>query len=188
MSSLPTFCAMAVSTAFDAQNASSSVSLDWVLNSGIRTHNSQVSGVLVLPSNVGAISMALKNIPVVGSLASDLLLGLDWFNFVMSNAHEFVVYLDNGVSLDLRQPTLMTNNILQSSADTPTAASMSSPSSSSVPFLGPGAVLGARGARTPGVQSSETRRITHDDIIPDEPSPASIHDDPFVLLNLNEKN
>ncbi|KAF7339038.1 hypothetical protein MVEN_01980000 [Mycena venus] len=85
MSSLSpaTFCDVPVSTGFDGHASTSRVSLDWVLNSGLRTHNSQASGLLTLPCDVGVISMFLNNVPVTASLASDLVLGLDWFNFVL---------------------------------------------------------------------------------------------------------
>ncbi|KAJ6616527.1 hypothetical protein B0H10DRAFT_2219354 [Mycena sp. CBHHK59/15] len=113
MSSPATFCDLPISTGFDGHAATSCVSLDWVIKSGLRTHNSQASGLLTLPCDVGAISMFLNNLPVTASLPSDLLLGLDWFNFVQFSAPELVVHLDSG-SLDLRGPSLLTVGITES--------------------------------------------------------------------------
>ncbi|KAJ7451909.1 hypothetical protein FB451DRAFT_1374177 [Mycena latifolia] len=150
MSSVATFCDVPISTAFDSHAATSCVSLAWVINSGLRTRNSQASGVLTLPCNTGVISMVLNNIPVAASPASDLLLGLDWLDFATSLAPELVVYLDSGVSLDLRRTTLSTSAIV-SGASPLTAtltvvpvsrgsASVDSSSSPSTTLGGPGAV------------------------------------------------
>lgn len=116
---------MPISAGFDAHAATSSVSLDWVINSGLRTHNSQVSGVLTLPCDVGVISMALNNLPVTASLPSDLLLGLDWFNYAQFSAPR-VVHLDSG-SLDLRRPSLLTVGITESGPPSSTRASQPLP-------------------------------------------------------------
>ncbi|KAJ7882767.1 hypothetical protein B0H14DRAFT_2702814 [Mycena olivaceomarginata] len=179
-----------------------SVSLDWVINSGLCTHNSQVSGVLTLPCDVGVISMALNNLPVTASLPSDLLLGLDWFNYAQFSAPR-VVHLDSG-SLDLR-PSLLTVGITESGppSSTPMLAvapvsrgstSVDSPSSSPPATLGgPGVVstpslmpppqgvnvvaastIAVRAARTRGVQTSRLR------------AGQSTHDDDDVMMLLNE--
>ncbi|KAJ7490647.1 hypothetical protein FB451DRAFT_1361446 [Mycena latifolia] len=150
MSSVATFCDVPISTAFDGHAATSCVSLAWVINSGLRTRNSQASGVLTLPCNTGVISMVLNNIPVAASPASDLLLGLDWLDFATSLAPELAVYLDSGVSLDLRRTTLSTSAIVSGvSPSTATltvvpvsrgSASVDSSSSPSTTLGGPGAV------------------------------------------------
>lgn len=101
MSSPATFCNVPVSTRFDGQTPSSSVSLDWVINSGLRTRASQLSGLLTLPCHAGVISMCLNNVPVTASLTSDLVLGLDWLRFVKNSAPELVVHLSCGGPLDL---------------------------------------------------------------------------------------
>ncbi|KAJ7934134.1 hypothetical protein B0H13DRAFT_2306153 [Mycena leptocephala] len=93
MSSPATFCGVPVSTGFDSRAPSSSVSLDWVMNSGLRTHASQVSGLLTLPCNAGVVSMSLCNIPVAASLTADLIPDLDWSNFVRNSAPDLVVHL-----------------------------------------------------------------------------------------------
>lgn len=116
---------MPISAGFDTHAATSSVSLDWVINSGLRMHNSQVSGVLTLPCNVGVISMALNNLPVTASPPSDLLLGLDWFNYAQFSAPR-VVHLDSG-SLDLRRPLLLTVGITESGPPSSTRASQPLP-------------------------------------------------------------
>ncbi|KAJ6553027.1 hypothetical protein B0H19DRAFT_1122096 [Mycena capillaripes] len=115
MSSLTTFWNLPISAGFEDHATTSRVSLDWVINSGLPTHSSQVSGVLTLSSNIGVISMLLNNIPVASSLTSDLLLGLAWFNFATSLAPELVVYQVSGVSLDLRRPPPSTSGTIESS-------------------------------------------------------------------------
>jgi hypothetical protein len=101
MSSLATFCDVPVSAIFDNHAAHSCVSLDWVINSGLRTHNLQASGRLCLPSDIGVISLDM-NVSIAASLASDLVLGLDWFQFVQHTALEGIVQLSSG-PLDIRR-------------------------------------------------------------------------------------
>ncbi|KAJ7710545.1 hypothetical protein B0H17DRAFT_1123681 [Mycena rosella] len=103
MSSPATFCNVPVSTRFDGQAPSSSVSLDWVIDSGLRTRASQLSGLLTCPCHAGVISMCLNNVPVTASLTLDLVLGLDWLHFVQNSAPELVVHLSCGGPLDLRK-------------------------------------------------------------------------------------
>ncbi|KAJ7656061.1 hypothetical protein DFH06DRAFT_1200053 [Mycena polygramma] len=79
----------------------SGVSLDWVINSGIPTLGSCLSGLLKLPCNTGVISIFLPNVPVAASLTCDLVLGLDWVQLVCKSAQDVVVHLNSG-SLDLR--------------------------------------------------------------------------------------
>lgn len=113
MSYLATFCDVPVATTFNGNATSSSVSLDWIINSGLRTRSSQVSGLLMLPCDVGVISMRLNNIPVTASLASDLVLGLDWFKCVQDSAPELTMHLSHGGPLDLRHlqlPTIRTDS------------------------------------------------------------------------------
>jgi hypothetical protein len=57
---------------------------------------------------MGVMSMFFNSIPVAASLPSDLVLGLDWFNFVRSSAPELVMHLGSGVALDLRHPPVLT--------------------------------------------------------------------------------
>ncbi|KAF7364201.1 hypothetical protein MSAN_01079400 [Mycena sanguinolenta] len=116
MSSPATFCNVPVSTEFDGCAACSYASLEWVINSGLRTRDSQVSGSLALPCNVGVISMYLNNVPVAASLASDLVLGLDWFDFVRNSVSgdAVVVHLTGG-PLQLRQPKIDSGPIPSSS-------------------------------------------------------------------------
>jgi hypothetical protein len=105
MSSLATFCNVPVSAVFDSNASSSTVCLEWVINSGLRTRNSQASGLLSLPANAGFVSMYLNNLPVAASLPSDLVLGLDWFEFVCHCASETIVHLSSG-PLELRRRPL----------------------------------------------------------------------------------
>ncbi|KAJ7191027.1 hypothetical protein B0H12DRAFT_1148001 [Mycena haematopus] len=102
MASRATFCDVPVSTVFDCNAPISSVSLDWVINSGLRTSNSRASGVLTLPCTSGLISTHVNNLPVASSLPSDVVLGLDWFRFVSEHTSESAVRLSSGL-LELRQ-------------------------------------------------------------------------------------
>ncbi|KAJ6587372.1 hypothetical protein B0H10DRAFT_1961436 [Mycena sp. CBHHK59/15] len=101
MPSFATSCDTPVSTGFDGRAARSCVSLDWVINSGLPTRGSQLSGPVTLPCNTGVISLLLLDVPVTVSLPSDLVLGLDWLHLVRDSAHQVVVHLSCG-SLDLR--------------------------------------------------------------------------------------
>ncbi|KAF7354502.1 hypothetical protein MVEN_01139500 [Mycena venus] len=102
MSTTATFSNVAVSTAFNGDAATSCISLAWILNAGLRTSNSRVSGLVNLPCEDGVISMTM-DIPVVASLSHDLVLGMDWFQFVRAAAPQIIVHLSSG-SLDVRQP------------------------------------------------------------------------------------
>ncbi|KAJ7925510.1 hypothetical protein B0H13DRAFT_1975078 [Mycena leptocephala] len=88
MLSPATFCDAVVSTQFDSHATSSHVSLDWVINSGVPTRGSQLSGRLTLPCNTGGISILLSDVTVVASLPCDL---------------QVVVHLSSG-PLDFRTP------------------------------------------------------------------------------------
>ncbi|KAJ6599494.1 hypothetical protein B0H10DRAFT_2231312 [Mycena sp. CBHHK59/15] len=112
MPSFATFCDTPVFTRFDGHAASSCVSLDWVINSGIPTRGSQLSGPLTLPCNAGVISILLRDVPVTASLPCDLVLGLDWVQLVHKSAQQVVVHLSSG-ALDLR--TLGSSSIVSPS-------------------------------------------------------------------------
>ncbi|KAJ7921014.1 hypothetical protein B0H13DRAFT_2656207 [Mycena leptocephala] len=66
-----TFGDVPVSAIFDGNAATSSLSLEWVMGSGLRTRNSRASGLLSLPCNTGFIFMCLNDIPVAASSPSD---------------------------------------------------------------------------------------------------------------------
>ena len=55
--------------------------------------------------------MSMNCVPVTAALASDLVLGLDWFHFVHASAPETVVHLSDGRLLDLRQPLGLTTSV-----------------------------------------------------------------------------
>ncbi|KAJ7864136.1 hypothetical protein B0H14DRAFT_2736852 [Mycena olivaceomarginata] len=93
MSSPATFCDTVISH----------VSLDWVINSGVPTRGSQLSGRLMLPCNTGGISILLSDVTVVASLPCDLVLGLDWVPLIRKSAQRVVVHLSSG-PLDFRTP------------------------------------------------------------------------------------
>ncbi|KAJ6592628.1 hypothetical protein B0H19DRAFT_1224522 [Mycena capillaripes] len=103
MPSIATFCNFPVSAAFNDKATSSSVFLDWIMNSSDPTQNSRASSLLSLPCNAGALSMFLA-----ASLPSDLVLGLDWFQFVCNSTNPtsaVVVHLISG-PLELRHNSL----------------------------------------------------------------------------------
>lgn len=116
MSSPATFCDVALSAVFDSNSASSSVSLDWIVNSGLHTQNSQAAGLLALPCDAGVIFMCI-NLRVTASLPYDLVLGLDWFHFICESTSGIVVHLSSG-PLDLRcpLPTIGTESVLSTGA------------------------------------------------------------------------
>ncbi|KAF7333268.1 ATP-dependent DNA helicase [Mycena sanguinolenta] len=107
MAPLASFCNVPISVVFDSNAAISSISLDWVMNSRLRTHDSRVSGLLTLPSNTGILSAALSSLSVASSLPCDLVLGLDWFQFVRNSASDtnIIVYLGSG-PLEIRRHPL----------------------------------------------------------------------------------
>ncbi|KAJ7939081.1 hypothetical protein B0H13DRAFT_2300816 [Mycena leptocephala] len=115
MSPAAAFCNSPVSTGFDSRAARSCASLDWVLNSGLRTRASQFSGPLTLPCHADVISVCLHDIPVNASLPYDLVPGLDWLNLVRNFASQLVVHLSSG-SLDLRT---ISSAVMQSSTASP---------------------------------------------------------------------
>jgi hypothetical protein len=103
MSSGATFCDAVVSTRFDGRATSSRVSLDWVINSGVPTRGSRISGRLALPCDTGGISILLSDVTVATSLPCDLVLGLDWVQLMRKSAQRVVVHLSSG-PLDFRTP------------------------------------------------------------------------------------
>ncbi|KAJ6529956.1 hypothetical protein DFH09DRAFT_1093767 [Mycena vulgaris] len=103
MSAPATFSNVAVSTAFNSNAATWCISLAWIMSSGLRTCDSRASVLLNLPSDNGVISMTMDSIPVAASLSHDLVLGIDWFQFVHAAAPQSIVHLNSG-SLDVRHP------------------------------------------------------------------------------------
>ncbi|KAF7372959.1 hypothetical protein MSAN_00503100 [Mycena sanguinolenta] len=146
MSPLATFCNVAVSAVFEGHVARSSVSLDWIMASGIRTLNCHVSGSLTLPSHVGVVSVCMNDVPLAASLPSDLVLGLDWLQLVHSSlGSEIILHLASG-PLDLRYlPYMETESLLAKgpSSNIPMFrgdVGINWPSSSPVAWGGPGVV------------------------------------------------
>ncbi|KAJ6505644.1 hypothetical protein C8R47DRAFT_1066553 [Mycena vitilis] len=214
MSPLATLCNLPIHTAFNGHATTSCVSLDWVNKSGLRTLDSRFSGPLTLLSDVGVISMRLNDIPVADSLSSDLLLGLDWFNFARSCAPDLVVYMDSG-SINLRQPvvsvgatesgslscvTPAVTPVLQRGTGTDVAHPSIPPSVSlgnSDAVFAPSSMPRTRGidvvAASHVAQTSRSRDVApiNDEIIPinNEIIPLNLlcDDDTFVYLTLTEK-
>ncbi|KAJ7936603.1 hypothetical protein B0H13DRAFT_2303649 [Mycena leptocephala] len=200
MSATATFANVAVSTAFNGDAAASCISLAWILNSGLRTYNSRASGLVKLPCDDGVISMTM-DIPVAASLSHDLVLGMDWFQFVRAAAPQTIVYLSSG-SLDVRQPLRSrfraNSETVPSMAVTPREIG-ESPSafplaSSSTAHTQGVDVVAACTAAGP-LRTSRTRDVTPrtrgvpdlDDITLNDESLSSPLDD-FVRLTESEKN
>ncbi|KAJ7084566.1 hypothetical protein B0H15DRAFT_1023721 [Mycena belliarum] len=92
MSATATFSNIAVSTTFDNEAATSSISQAWVLKAGLDTCNSVASGLVTIPCDGGVISMSM-NVPVAASLSHDLVFGMDWLQFLRAAAPQLVVHL-----------------------------------------------------------------------------------------------
>ncbi|KAJ7855086.1 hypothetical protein B0H13DRAFT_2283715 [Mycena leptocephala] len=193
-----TFGDVPVSAIFDGNAATSSLSLEWVMGSGLRTRNSRASGLLSLPCNTGFIFMCLNDIPVAASSPSDLVLGLDWFQFVWNSTSELVVHLSSG-PLDLRHHPLPTvgGESIGSSSVTPVFRGDIGvdPSSSSSASQGrPDLVLthsctpGTRGVADPPVLNSNDDVLPMNNLFRNEPFSVSSPDHlPFARLDLHDK-
>jgi hypothetical protein len=75
-----TFSNLPLSTSVNPLSQRSLISLDWILASGVKAHQSIASGVLTLPTGDTVCSMHMK-LSVTPSLAYDLVLGRDWLFF-----------------------------------------------------------------------------------------------------------
>ena len=69
--------------------------MDWVFRSGLHTEVPRLSGLLVLPCDVGTVTLRLDNVPVTASLPFDIVLGLDWLQFIQRASHIAVVHLNS---------------------------------------------------------------------------------------------
>ncbi|KAJ7724146.1 hypothetical protein B0H14DRAFT_3004239, partial [Mycena olivaceomarginata] len=74
------FCSLPLSTSFHPGSEKSSISLDWVLASGIPVPRSTAGGILSFPygNTICSMHMSLSG---SSSLAYDLFLGWDWLFF-----------------------------------------------------------------------------------------------------------
>lgn len=98
------FCNVPLSTSFSRDLEKSSLSLEWVLASGVPANNSVVSGVLSLPySNDGAETVCCLQVhlSIASSLPFDLVLGRDWLQFSRDSLPNACFHLTSGV-LDMR--------------------------------------------------------------------------------------
>lgn len=102
MPSAGSFCDVPIVVRFNHRSPHSWVSLDWVINHGLRTRNSQVSGLISLPSNLGIFAMNLQNVSVASSLDCDLELGLDWAESIRGFPQDIVWCLSDSM-LDMGQ-------------------------------------------------------------------------------------
>ncbi|KAJ7804887.1 hypothetical protein B0H14DRAFT_3872702 [Mycena olivaceomarginata] len=77
MSAPETLCNLPLSTAFDQDQDTSMLSLDWVLRTGIHAVCFAASGILMLPA-VDCMFSVQMDLSVASSLPFDLVLGRDW--------------------------------------------------------------------------------------------------------------
>ncbi|KAK6968863.1 hypothetical protein R3P38DRAFT_2567314 [Favolaschia claudopus] len=85
-----TFCALSVSVSLDTKLTASRVSLVWVINSGLSTCDSKISGPLVVETEEGRVSVSLHSVPVAASLPSDIVLGSDWLRLLQDKCPRLV--------------------------------------------------------------------------------------------------
>ncbi|KAJ7662882.1 hypothetical protein B0H17DRAFT_1093318, partial [Mycena rosella] len=201
MSAPATFSNVVVSTAFDSDAATSRISLAWILDAGLHTSNSRATGLVTLPYDGGVISMTM-HILVASSLSHDLVLGMDWYEFMHAAAPQIIFHLSSG-PLDLRHPLpsrLGPISVPVTSTDSSTvpplfqgdtggsiSASLSSAPRSSTPRTrGAGAVPACTHVVTPirGVPDLNE----HDDITFNDEMISSPLNDPFVRLAESEQN
>jgi hypothetical protein len=100
------FCDVPLSTGFSRDLENSSLSLEWVLASGVPATHSMVSGILSLPCTDGELETVCRlqiQLPVTSSLPFDLVLGRDWLQFSRDSLPNACFHLTSG-PLDLRTP------------------------------------------------------------------------------------
>ncbi|KAJ6531530.1 hypothetical protein DFH09DRAFT_1370526, partial [Mycena vulgaris] len=105
MAATATFHNVSLTTAFAQDADKSLLSLDWVMNSGIRTVRSVASGVLTLPAIDGFVSLHM-DLPVASSLPFDIVLGRDWLQYCREALPETVIHMSSGL-VDLRRPPIV---------------------------------------------------------------------------------
>ncbi|KAJ7939801.1 hypothetical protein B0H13DRAFT_1850568 [Mycena leptocephala] len=146
--------------------------------------------------------MSMDNVPVVASATSDLILGLDWFQFVRHSASNITVHLSGG-PLDLRRPLLPIIGSQPISTVSPPGAPVFR-GNTGVDGSASTLVAQARTPRTRGIQPPRTRGAApctqgvqnfHDNVTAINNSGAnellllpSSNEDPFVRLTEQEKN
>ncbi|KAJ6612624.1 hypothetical protein B0H10DRAFT_2436897, partial [Mycena sp. CBHHK59/15] len=94
-----TFSNIPLSTSFEPALERSTVSLDWVLNSGLSTSDSLLSGRLCIPYRDTSDSLCSLRVHlhVSASLPFDLVLGRDWFHLCCTSFSTASFYLSSGV-------------------------------------------------------------------------------------------
>lgn len=96
-----TFRNLALSTTFDKDEEKSRLSLDWVLQSGVRAVRSVASGILTIPAADSTFSVEME-FSIASSLPFDLVLGCDWLQYFRESVPETCFYLSSG-PIDLRR-------------------------------------------------------------------------------------
>ncbi|KAF8187560.1 hypothetical protein K438DRAFT_1764723 [Mycena galopus ATCC 62051] len=100
MSTSASFCNLPLSTAVDAREVKSRLSLDWVLTTGIRTFHSVASGLLTVPGVETGFSVQM-NLLVASSLPFDAVLGRDWIQYCRECVPNGRLIFSSGI-IDLR--------------------------------------------------------------------------------------
>ncbi|KAJ7687805.1 hypothetical protein B0H14DRAFT_3054469, partial [Mycena olivaceomarginata] len=96
MSFTATFHNLALSTSFNPDLESSSLSLNWVLSSDIAVSASLACGLLSLPCGDGFFRSMNVKLVVVSSLPSDLVLGRDWMSYCRCSFPDAHFVLESG--------------------------------------------------------------------------------------------
>ena len=101
MTSTATFRNIPLSTTFDRDREKSSLSLEWLLDSGSPAVRSVASGILTLPNSDGVFSVHM-DLSIQSSLPADLVLGRDWLQYSRESIPEACFHLSSG-PVDLRR-------------------------------------------------------------------------------------
>ncbi|KAF8190979.1 hypothetical protein K438DRAFT_1970727 [Mycena galopus ATCC 62051] len=92
-----TLCSLPLSTTFDAQEEKSKLSLNWVLQNGIRTVRSVASGILTVPGLDTGFSVHMDLPVAILSSPFDVILGRDWLQYCRESVPNSRLCLSSGV-------------------------------------------------------------------------------------------
>lgn len=101
MSVSATFRNLALSTTFDKDEEKSQLSLNWILQSGVRAVRSVALGILTIPAADSTFSVEME-LSIASSLTFDLVLNHDWLQYCRESVPETCFYLSSG-PVDLRR-------------------------------------------------------------------------------------
>ncbi|KAF8157723.1 hypothetical protein K438DRAFT_1777067 [Mycena galopus ATCC 62051] len=92
-----TLCNLPLSTTCDAQEEKSKLSLNWVLQNGIRTVRSVASGILTVPGLDTGFSVHMDLPVAILSSPFDVILGRDWLQYCRESVPNSRLCLSSGV-------------------------------------------------------------------------------------------